>query len=541
MSIDTSEFLDVLMEDSIEALSNMEASLLEIGNGSDSAEFIDTIFRDAHSIKGGSGMLGLEEIAGFAHLVEALLDQVRQGERTFNMPLVGLLLECVSALRGMFDVLKDGRDNDAILIGKLKERLSATLENRETSTASESPVQEVFGVPGPAVELPLAERSEYSAVDSNSLLEGLVTEDEKVDQDNSVVSELLVSSGDLDVSGWAIQFVPDHDLFLSGFDPLAFVNQLAALGNVDVKCDANVMPECARINPELCYLAWDIDVVTDAGSDAIRAVFAPVMNQCELIVEPLQEAHAKQLRAIIAEQEATRKDKSGQDALTYLRETVVGEFDQIESQMTESAGEMAGNKPEQEFSEEEWIAGASQTEDMTVLEVGGDDMVEQGIDLEMTSQSESADVYKEVDTDKISPNTQETVCLDSALSVTEDVWVEAEDEAGRESPSQNMPSSTPVPPGAPVGEAEYKESNAASEDGGGRTDDSYTISACNQKIDTLINVAGELVFAQARLAQLREKLERSGLRDIAHLNNGLARLESDAGELQDQVISVLKT
>lgn len=542
MSIDTSEFLDVLMEDSIDALSNMEASLLEIGNGGDSAELINTIFRDAHSIKGGSGMLGLEEIAGFAHLVEALLDQAREGERTFNMSLVGLLLECVSALRGMFEGLKDGRDNDATLIANLKERLLAILENREANiTASESPVQEELDVPGPTVELPLVEKSEVLAADADLLLEELDAEGEMVDQVESVVSELLVPSGDFEMSGWAVQFVPDHDLFLSDYDPLEFVAQLAGLGDVDVTCDVNVMPEIARINPELCYLAWDIKVVTDAGVDAVRAIFAPVVNQCELIVEPLQEAHAKQLRAIIAEQEALRKDKPGQDALTYLRETVVGEVDPIDTQVTESAQERVVCQSEQGFSEGALVAGSSQADGVTVLEAEGGEMMDHEMDLEIASQSEESEMRKDVDGEKVCSDNHATIYPGAGSNGTEDVGIEAEMQTERTLSSQSMSNNISTAPVLPVGEVERKENNVSSEGREASTGGGYKVSACNQKIDTLINMAGELVFAQARLAKLREKLERSGLQEIEHLSDGLARLESGASELQDEVVSVLKT
>ncbi|MDI3325523.1 Hpt domain-containing protein [Pontibacterium granulatum] len=533
MSIDTSEFLDVLTEDSIEALSNIEASLLEIGNGNDSAELINTIFRDAHSIKGGCGMLGLEEIAGFAHLVEALLDQVREGERALNMPLVGLMLECVSALRGMFDVLKDGRDNDATLIAALKERLLATLENREAIvTASKSPVREVLGVPGPAAGLPLAERPKVAAEGADLLLGDLVRGSELVDQVESVVTELLFPSGDCEMSGWAVQFVPDHDLFLSDYDPLRCVAQLAELGDVEVTCDVNVMPEIARINPELCYLAWDIKVVTDAGIDAVRAIFAPVVNQCELIVEPLQEAHAKQLRAIIAEQEASRKDKPGQDALTFLRETVVGEFNQVDAQVAESA-------KEQSFSEGARFTGPSQAEGATVLEVGGGGSRGRGMDLEMASQPEKSEIQKNVDSEKDCPDNHSTVDLGADSSGAENVGIEPEMQTERTLSSLGMPSTTSIAPVMPVGEAEHKEDNVSSE-GRDTAVASYAVSVCNQKIDTLINMAGELIFVQARLAKLSEKLERSGLQEIKHLSDGLARLESNASELQGEVVSVLK-
>ncbi|MGE3772429.1 MAG: Hpt domain-containing protein, partial [Gammaproteobacteria bacterium] len=77
MSVDISQFHQVFFEESFEGLEIMESGLLALGVGEPDLEAINTIFRAAHSIKGGSGTFGFTAIGEFTHVMETLLDQMR--------------------------------------------------------------------------------------------------------------------------------------------------------------------------------------------------------------------------------------------------------------------------------------------------------------------------------------------------------------------------------------------------------------------------------------------------------------------------------
>ena len=79
MSIDISQFLDVFYEESFEGLAVMEQGLLGLDPDAVDGETINAIFRAAHSIKGGAGTFGLNEVSEFTHTMETLLDQIRDG------------------------------------------------------------------------------------------------------------------------------------------------------------------------------------------------------------------------------------------------------------------------------------------------------------------------------------------------------------------------------------------------------------------------------------------------------------------------------
>lgn len=105
MSIDLSQFFEVFFEESFEGLDAMEAELLNLVPGEEDLETINTIFRAAHSIKGGSGTFGFNSVSDFTHVLETLLDQIREGKRELTAEHVNLLLKSVDCLRALLSAL----------------------------------------------------------------------------------------------------------------------------------------------------------------------------------------------------------------------------------------------------------------------------------------------------------------------------------------------------------------------------------------------------------------------------------------------------
>ena len=103
MAIDVWQFWPTYFDESLEGLNSMESDLLALDPGAADPETIDSIFRVAHSIKGGSGTFGLTEISDFTHHVETLLDQMRDGRRAATQVSVTVLLSSVDCLRWMLD------------------------------------------------------------------------------------------------------------------------------------------------------------------------------------------------------------------------------------------------------------------------------------------------------------------------------------------------------------------------------------------------------------------------------------------------------
>src|ERR1017187_10398160 len=115
MTLDLAQFHETFFEESFEALGSIEAALLKLSAGEAAAELINTIFRVAHSIKGGSATFGFADVAAFTHTLETLLDQLRSGQRQVQSNIVDVLLPSVDVLREMLTTTQRKYPNDPAL------------------------------------------------------------------------------------------------------------------------------------------------------------------------------------------------------------------------------------------------------------------------------------------------------------------------------------------------------------------------------------------------------------------------------------------
>ena len=100
LDLEMAEIAKVFFQESREGLDAMEAGLLTLGATANS-ESINTIFRAAHSIKGGAATFGFAAVADFTHGVETLLDEMRNGVRPVTAEAVQTLLQACDCLREM--------------------------------------------------------------------------------------------------------------------------------------------------------------------------------------------------------------------------------------------------------------------------------------------------------------------------------------------------------------------------------------------------------------------------------------------------------
>ena len=236
MSIDLEQFHETFFEESFEGLDIMESGLLELEQGDVDLENINTIFRSAHSIKGGSGTFGFTAVAEFTHDMETLLDQMRNGERQVSASVVDTLLGCVDVLRNMLNAIKDGSEIDVDSVADMTNALKGILGEESASQAS--------------------------------------TEE---------------SSSTVAAKGWSVHFKPELDIMKTGNDTVRLLRELNSLPErVEVLVDNESLPSLVEIDPEECYQSWNINLIGgDVSEDDIREVFAWVDDECELNIESL--------------------------------------------------------------------------------------------------------------------------------------------------------------------------------------------------------------------------------------------------------------
>ncbi|WP_018876641.1 chemotaxis protein CheA [Thioalkalivibrio sp. ALE31] len=251
MSIDMAQFVDAFLEESFEGLERMETELLALDGGD--PETLNTIFRCAHSIKGGAGTFGFGAISEFTHGVETLLDRMRNGEQEAAPETVNLLLRAVDILRAQLHAARDGGEADAAEVAEVRTLIEAHLDDA-----------------APAAGVPNAPANGGSGGDTASDSSG---------------------GGGNGPRGWRIQFRPHADLMRTGNDPLRMFEVLEELGRLTVHCETDRLPDSAEaFDPEDCYLAWTLELEGDATRDQIEEVFEWVEDECDLVIDPLEAA-----------------------------------------------------------------------------------------------------------------------------------------------------------------------------------------------------------------------------------------------------------
>ncbi|HSP07000.1 MAG TPA: Hpt domain-containing protein, partial [Acidobacteriota bacterium] len=102
-------------------------------------ELINKIFREFHSLKGISGMLGFDRISTFTHDLEDLLDKLRLGKVNLTGATVDFLYQALDMLNKLItEVSEDGEE---------KSDPAPILKKLHTVTAATPPAPEISAFP----------------------------------------------------------------------------------------------------------------------------------------------------------------------------------------------------------------------------------------------------------------------------------------------------------------------------------------------------------------------------------------------------------
>ncbi|WP_340479367.1 chemotaxis protein CheA [Vibrio anguillarum] len=251
MALDMELLRKMFYEECRENLEVLENVLLNLDLNQVEKETINTIFRAAHSIKGGAATFSLLDISEFTHSVEAYLDLVRNEKSTLTAQSVDILLKSGDCIRNMLA----GHESHDEVDSELQQRVSQSL---------------------------------HALLADNSTVDHELADHHSLDAEDEQTSSLLKASDNENHLGWKVVFTPHRELYFSGNDPLRLLRELYEL---DDQCRAEAqlehLPELAEIEAELCYLSWTIFLSSQVQESDIREIFEWVEDECDLIVEPL--------------------------------------------------------------------------------------------------------------------------------------------------------------------------------------------------------------------------------------------------------------
>jgi two-component system, chemotaxis family, sensor kinase CheA len=232
------QYKQAYQEEARETLLELESALLELNDRRNDPELIGRAFRALHTIKGSGAMFGFDDIAAFTHHVENAFDQVRSGKLTATPDLISLTLASVDQIKTMLDQAAGKGTANPATSAQILAKLSTMTGKPESSTVKAS---------------------------TNS------------SSDSSTISA--------PAREWRIRFAPGPDLIRNGTNPLLLLRELQQLGTLTVTANPDCIPPFAELDPQRCYISWDMALTTPVSGDAIRDVFVFVEDCCELTVE----------------------------------------------------------------------------------------------------------------------------------------------------------------------------------------------------------------------------------------------------------------
>ncbi|WP_075292466.1 chemotaxis protein CheA [Pararhizobium arenae] len=273
--MDMNEIKEIFFQECEEQLAELESGLLRLNDGDRDPETVNAVFRAVHSIKGGAGAFGLDDLVSFAHVFETTLDCVRSNKLEPTAEVLKVMLKSADVLADLTNVARDGGSVDQARSKQLIRELEA-LANGEAPP------------PAAVVEAPAAKPAAAAPAPVVND-EGFVPVAFSFDDFGGEEDVLIVHPT------YEISFKPKADLYSKGNEATLLLRDLSRLGEMSIHCNMEALPSLEQMDPESAYFSWKISVKTDKGEDAIRSVFEFAEWDCDLEISLADEGTAAEM------------------------------------------------------------------------------------------------------------------------------------------------------------------------------------------------------------------------------------------------------
>ncbi|WP_375589579.1 chemotaxis protein CheA [Hoeflea alexandrii] len=265
--MDMNEIKEIFFQECEEQLAELESGLLRLNDGDTDPETVNAVFRAVHSIKGGAGAFGLDDLVSFAHVFETTLDCVRSNKLEASQDLLKVMLRSADVLADLTAASRDGGTVESSRTSGLVAELEAYAKGQPLPSASAAPA------PAPAAAAPEPAQAETPA----PAAEAPEPTDDSGFQPVPFSFDALDGDDDLAIedgrSVFTVRFKPRSDLYAKGNELVLILRELAKLGDLQVRCEADDLPSIDMLDPEGAYFSWLIRVETDQDEEAVRHVF----------------------------------------------------------------------------------------------------------------------------------------------------------------------------------------------------------------------------------------------------------------------------
>ncbi|MGY3079861.1 two-component system chemotaxis sensor kinase CheA [Bradyrhizobium sp. LM6.10] len=232
---------EVFRQEASELFEVLEGALLDLGLRPDDRELVDSAFRALHTIKGSGAMFGFDKVASFTHEFETAFDRVRKGEIKPTQDLISLALAAKDYIRAL---IEDPQSTDDVIGEAILDDLERYVFPDQAATAAAE-----------IIEAPLAPAESKQA-------------------------------------GWHLYLEFESHVLRNGSNPLDLLEDLCKLGPCFVVPVTDGIPFLDEMEPEDCYLKWDVKLHAACDKDAIDDVFMFVSDEMKLTLSPLEQVEA---------------------------------------------------------------------------------------------------------------------------------------------------------------------------------------------------------------------------------------------------------
>lgn len=283
---DLKEFGAIYRQEAEERLAEIEETVLELEENPEDHEAINRLFRAVHTIKGSGSMFGFNEIADFSHHLETALDKVRNGTLAITKGLIDLILKSRDHINEMLNSDEAGRQFDKEEGGRIIAALGRLLPEEGKAVLSSAHA---------GISHPEAEKE----------------------------------------TTYRIRFRPGLTLFSNGADPMPLFDELRTVGECLITPLIKDVPALDDLDPEQCFLSWDIILTARTDINTIKDVFIFVEDNCELAIDVIDREGEPDEDKRLGEILVDRKDLAGKEIDQALnKQKKLGEL-LVESKLTD--------------------------------------------------------------------------------------------------------------------------------------------------------------------------------------------------------------
>ena len=273
--MDMNEIKEIFFQECEEQLAELESGLLKMNDGDRDPETVNAVFRAVHSIKGGAGAFGLDDLVAFAHVFETTLDCVRSNKLDPGPEVLKTMLKSADVLADLTAASRDGGTVDPSRTSVLVKELEALANGQVPAPTAEvaAPVAPPAPKPAPAPAKPVAAAP---ADDSGFQPIPFSFDDFGGEEADAPAMEMPVCD---------VVFKPRAELYSKGNEATLLLRDLSRIGEMSIYCDMDALPPLDQMDPEGAYFFWKISIRTEKGEEGVRSVFEFAEWDCDLEIK----------------------------------------------------------------------------------------------------------------------------------------------------------------------------------------------------------------------------------------------------------------